>query len=209
MAMIECPECAASVSDRATACIKCGFPLKEHLGEQVEIDAANKFAASLEEQSDFSIGKQVVNWGGNAAIKVDADFDYGELGALEPGAVQILRHHAGLKLINSVWKITDGYEISFRQIVVMKQIPAEEVVREEKSVIGRGIIGGILLGGSAAVVGALSGLDKSKLKKFMVTELYFFDPSIHRIRGIIFRGDRLTSAAFFQKADQERRALVG
>lgn len=209
MAMIECPECTASVSDRAKACIKCGFPLEEHLDEQVEIDAANKFSAGLGEHPDLLIGKQVANWGGNASIKVDANFDFGELGALEPGAVQIIRHRAGLKLINSLWKINDAYDISFKQIVEIKQTPAEEVVREEKSVIGRGIIGGVLLGGSAAVVGALSGLDKSKLKKFMVTELYFYDPSIHRIRGIVFRGDRIPSTAFFQKTDQERRALTG
>ena len=195
MAIIECPECTASVSDRANGCIKCGFPLEEHLAEQVEIEAADKFSAALGDHPDLSIGKQVTNWGGNASIKVDADFDHGELGALEPGAVQILGHQAGLKLINSIWKIDDYYDISFKQIVEIKQIPAEDFVHEEKSVIGRGIIGGILLGGSAAVVGALSGLDKSKLKKFMVTELYFYDPGIHRIRGIIFRSDRMVSTA--------------
>lgn len=208
MAMIECPECSSSVSDRAKACVNCGFPLGEHLGEQVEIEAAERFSKTLGANPDFSIGKQVANWSGTASTKIDADFEFGELGALEPGAVQILRHKDGLKLINSLWKIDDAFDISFRQIVEVKQIPAEEVVREEKSVIGRGIVGGILLGGSAAVVGALSGLDKTKLKKFMVTELYFYDPSIRRIRGIIFRGDRLISKAFFLKVDEERRAVA-
>jgi hypothetical protein len=209
MAMIECPECASSVSDRAKACVNCGFPLDEHLAEQVAIEAAEKFSTSLGANPDFSIGSQVANWGGNASVKINADFEFGELGSLEPGAVQILRHRNGLKLINSLWRIDDAFDMSFRQIVEVRQTPGEEVVREEKSVIGRGIVGGVLLGGSAAVVGALSGLDKSKLKKLMVTELYFYDPSIHRIRGIVFRGDRLPSRAFFLKIDEERRAVAG
>jgi hypothetical protein len=199
MAMIECPECNSSVSDQANACIRCGFPLEKHLGERHEIDAAEKFAASLGNAPDFAIGKQVVNWGGNASIMVEADFQFGEMGSLEPGKVQILRHRSGIKLVNSLWKIPAGYDISFLQIAEIKQMPAEEVVREERSVIGRGIVGGVLLGGSAAVVGALSGLDKSKLKKLTVTELYFFDPEARRIRGVVFRGDRMPSKAFFEK----------
>jgi len=31
MALIKCPECGREVSDRATSCIHCGFPLREEL----------------------------------------------------------------------------------------------------------------------------------------------------------------------------------
>lgn len=30
MALIECPECGASISDKATNCIKCGYPLNNN-----------------------------------------------------------------------------------------------------------------------------------------------------------------------------------
>ena len=208
MAMIRCPECAATVSDRAKACVNCGFPLEKHLDEQVQIDAAQKFATRLGPNPDFSIGKQVANWGGNAAIKLDADFVFGQLRSLEPGVVEILRYKSGIQLMNSIWRSGSGVDISFRQIVEIKQTPAEEVVREKKSVIGRGIVGGVLLGGAAAVVGALSALDNSKLKKLMVTELYFYDRASQRIKGIAFRGDRLPSKAFFDKVNAEKRAVV-
>lgn len=29
MALIKCPECGEKISDKATACIHCGYPLKE------------------------------------------------------------------------------------------------------------------------------------------------------------------------------------
>lgn len=35
MALIECPECGGKVSDKATACIHCGYPLHK-LEEQVQ-----------------------------------------------------------------------------------------------------------------------------------------------------------------------------
>ena len=30
MALIQCPECGGKVSDKATACIHCGYPLNEN-----------------------------------------------------------------------------------------------------------------------------------------------------------------------------------
>lgn len=36
MALIECPECAGRVSDRAAACPHCGFPVREQRGETEE-----------------------------------------------------------------------------------------------------------------------------------------------------------------------------
>lgn len=32
--LIPCPECGTKVSDRAKACINCGFPVAEHVAEQ-------------------------------------------------------------------------------------------------------------------------------------------------------------------------------
>jgi len=37
MALIECPECGGKVSDKALACIHCGYPLQEPKEKQVEI----------------------------------------------------------------------------------------------------------------------------------------------------------------------------
>ena len=36
MALIECPECGGKVSDKAPACIHCGYPLKESVEEKTQ-----------------------------------------------------------------------------------------------------------------------------------------------------------------------------
>jgi len=48
--LIECPECAHSVSDRASACPQCGFPIAEHVQqaaqrEQEQQDLATRSVA--------------------------------------------------------------------------------------------------------------------------------------------------------------------
>ena len=42
MAMIKCPECSASVSDRAKACVQCGCPLQKTTGK-VAFKASSEF----------------------------------------------------------------------------------------------------------------------------------------------------------------------
>jgi ribosomal protein L37E len=36
MALIKCPECGQEISDKATVCIKCGFPIEKHIKEEAE-----------------------------------------------------------------------------------------------------------------------------------------------------------------------------
>lgn len=43
MALIKCPECGAEVSDRAPACIKCGYPLASEKSELIIYGLAQTF----------------------------------------------------------------------------------------------------------------------------------------------------------------------
>ncbi len=40
MPLVACPDCGHEVSDRAAACLKCGFPIAENLAEQRAADEA-------------------------------------------------------------------------------------------------------------------------------------------------------------------------
>ncbi len=42
MALIKCPECGKEVSDKASACINCGFPLSDIKQENIELEAKNE-----------------------------------------------------------------------------------------------------------------------------------------------------------------------
>ena len=55
-------------------------------------------------------------------------------------------------------------ERSRRNIEILKQ-PIPQPKEKDASVIGRGIVGGLVAGPAGAVVGALSAIDKNKKKK--------------------------------------------
>jgi hypothetical protein len=46
--LLDCPECAHRVSDRAVACPSCGFPIAEHIAERERVEAENAARASRE-----------------------------------------------------------------------------------------------------------------------------------------------------------------
>jgi hypothetical protein len=51
MALVACPECEANVSDRAVACVKCGFPVAEGIQEQLKAAAIYERWQLVEEQA--------------------------------------------------------------------------------------------------------------------------------------------------------------
>src|SRR5438132_10229457 len=51
MALIKCPECCNEVSDKATSCPKCGYPLLQMRSPQVEV----KESKPKEQQYDFTV----------------------------------------------------------------------------------------------------------------------------------------------------------
>ena len=40
--LIPCPECGTKVSDRAAACVSCGFPISEHVAQQRAAEEAER-----------------------------------------------------------------------------------------------------------------------------------------------------------------------
>ena len=36
MALIKCPECGKEISDKAVACVNCGYPIREFLSDNQE-----------------------------------------------------------------------------------------------------------------------------------------------------------------------------
>lgn len=60
--------------------------------------------------------------------------------------------------------------LMYNQITDIEYGSRTDIVEKNKSVIGRAVAGGILLGGLGAVIGAVSGIGKKKKKE---THLYF------------------------------------
>lgn len=56
MALIQCPECGRSISDRAPICPKCGYPLQEYLNskaEETQTESTNDTSVQVENSADI------------------------------------------------------------------------------------------------------------------------------------------------------------
>lgn len=61
MALIKCPECNREISDKAKACIHCGFPIAEYLQEQAELEKKVEVKENVEKKEETVTDKQPYN----------------------------------------------------------------------------------------------------------------------------------------------------
>ena len=56
------------------------------------------------------------------------------------------------------------FEVTYEQLTAAEAMTATDLLTKDKSVIGRAIVGGLLLGPIGAIVGGMSGASKEKMK---------------------------------------------
>lgn len=56
------------------------------------------------------------------------------------------------------------YEIRYDQLTAAESMQKSELLKKDKSVIARGVVGGLLLGPIGAIIGGLSGMGQKKIK---------------------------------------------
>ncbi len=199
MALIKCPECGNDVSDVAKACPKCGFPIAAE-------DNASTDEMAVKEP--FPILPTVMNIGQLITKGLDTTVQgmyLGEINAtkyLNDGKCIVAAHTNGICL-------TTGFKtlyISHEQIVNMKFIAQEQFTTEKKSVIGRAIVGGVLLGPLAAVVGGMSGIGTKtkKLGDFLLV-INFWDVFTRQIQSILIC-TKSESVQFIKRVQKEKES---
>lgn len=191
MALISCTECTQQISDRATTCPHCGFPL-ELLTQPEQEQACPDFP------SDLSLGKQIANWKGDAAFSGEFSKSQGFLADISSGKVSVAMFTNGLMITRSLF--SPALSIHRSQIISLEHTSQEEVHRVGKSVVGRAIIGGVLTGGIGAIVGGLSGIG-SKEKKTDVHYLVvnFWDVKARIPQTALISGNKVQIKAFVER----------
>lgn len=154
MALIHCPECDKEVSDKASSCPNFGFPLKTG-GEEEKREKREELICP-DFPSDLSIGKQITNWIGGAALNGYFDAKENLIEGIESGKVHVLLHEDGIRICSS-WYMT-LIDIHRSQIISLEQTSELELMQKNKSVIGRAIVGGVITGPLGAIVGGMSGI---------------------------------------------------
>lgn len=149
MALITCSECQNQVSSFAAVCPKCGCPVATHETAQV---APQNVGPNLPE--DLSLGDKDFQW-----LTPDRFSGQSSAQSTIPGLavgehVIVTRMNGGI----SMYGIGNGFvSVHYSQIASVEFIEAAKVKEEKKSVIGRALLGGVLLGPVGAIVGGISG----------------------------------------------------
>jgi|LSQX01.1.fsa_nt_gb hypothetical protein len=167
MALINCPECGKEISDKAISCPNCGVPLSKEISqlekkneEQMEILPFPNLPENLD------IGRQITNWAFDAAFEGFFDGRENTLSVIPSGKVTVLLHTHGIQLMSGL----NFYPIHNSQIISLKTVSQEELVKTDKSVIGRAVVGGLILGPLGAIVGGMSGIGS---KEKFINKQYF------------------------------------
>ena len=203
MALINCPECNKTISDKATNCPNCGFPLKTGNNETQETESTELKCPTFPD--DLSIGKQIVNWAGNAACSGYFRAEDNIIRTITPGEVKVLLHKSGIRIVAGF--IIPQMDIHNLQLISIDFADQTQLLKQNKSVIGRAIVGNLLMGPMGAIIGGLSGTGSksAKIDSFLV--INFWDRYTRLAQTILIRGKDLEIRAFIGRWNAERNKI--
>lgn len=187
MALINCPECNKDISDKAAACPSCGFPIQNSSPAAEEIQCP-------EFPMDMEVGKQILSLSGDTQCTVKYDRGENEI-AIEKvppgGTMNVVLCANGIGLRVLMFKIMD---IHHSQIISMKETTNQELLKVDKSTIGRAVVGGLILGPLGAVIGGMSALGgSSKIKNKYYLIINYWDAKNRKATSLLLGSDRPVS----------------
>jgi len=196
MALINCSECGKEISNKAEVCVNCGNPISL-------LESNNKIISNDKLQfpvlpEDLKIGNQITNWGGDALLNGYYDSEINIVDGISQGEVSVLLCENGIKLTNSIF--LSGIELHNAVIINLNQTSKSELIKVEKSVVGRAVAGGLILGPLGAVIGGLSGVgNKESEKKTSYLLINFWDLLSKEPNTVIIRSNEIQIANFINR----------
>lgn len=210
MALITCPECGKRVSDMAEICPGCGVPLTEELkgkkhyetfdSSEIIIPCPQSFP------SDLSIGQQITNWKFDAAFNGVYNTNENTITSIPNGKIKVLLHTHGVRIFAGV-KILD---IHNSQIINIVNTTYAQLTQVKKSVIGRAIVGHLIMGPIGAIVGGMSGIGtKDKKREAQYAVINFWDIETRAPQSIVIQCDaNQPIEAFIARQQQENTTNI-
>jgi len=153
--------------------------------------------------TNLELGKQIVNWGGNSAF--DGNYDQREnvFNKIPSGKVKVLLHTHGIRIVGDIYMPL--LDIHNSQIISLKITSQEELSKIDKSVIGRAVVGGLILGPIGAIIGGISGIgSKEKIANTYYLVFNFWDNETKDAKTLLISGDKLFIQAFINRNEKEK-----
>lgn len=199
MALIECSECEKEVSDKAKSCPNCGNPINQ-LTEQNK-DSNYKLLEFPGLPENLEIGKQITNWNGDSAFNGYYEQSENTIKEIPTGKVNVILHTHGIEILQGLLNI---FPIHRSQIISMKKTSQEEIAKTSKKVIGRAVVGGLILGPIGAVVGGMSGMGHQKIVNKHYLVVNYWEIKSKSARTLLISGNDSIIWAFVRRYKKEQ-----
>jgi hypothetical protein len=188
MSLLNCPECSKEISDKAANCPYCGFP----------IDKKEELIQFPKLPNDLNIGKQI--WSIGASMNGYYDRTENIVGGIPHGKIMVILHTHGIKIVGGA----TYYRIHNSQIISLKTASKGGIVSTKKSVIGRAVVGGLILGPVGAIVGGISGIapkEKFVDKHYLI--INYWDAGTKAAQTILVSARKEKIIAFIDRQNKE------
>lgn len=197
-----CSSCGKEISEGISFCPYCGFSLK----------AASQPGQPREEElkspllpSDLSLGKALVNWGNDTFVTGEYLHDQNIVKDIPDGKVQVFLHQNGIKISST--RVFRHTEIHSSQIIDVKESKESELVQVNKSVIGRAVVGAVLFGPFAGIIGGMSGIGtKTKRKDSNLLIISYWDVVTRQPLSIIITTEKPITPFVLRWAKERQKA---
>ena len=212
MALINCPECGKQISDKAVSCPNCGMPLSSipketNIPEEqalVEVQQSNEqiIPCPTEFPSDLRIGQQITNWKFDSAFEGIYSQSENTITAIPSGKVMVLLHTHGVRIMGGL----TSFDIHNSQIINIEKTTSAQIIQANKSVVGRAVVGSLIMGPLGAIVGGMSGLNgtKEKLQVRQYVVINFWDVASRTPQSVLIQcDDAQPVSAFIARQQQE------
>ncbi len=200
MALLNCIECGKEISDKASSCPNCGNPMNNEASKH-NSKKNDDLLICPELPNNLEIGKQIVNWGGDAGFDGIFDSKENTINELSSGKIKVILHTHGIQLMQGL----TFYSIHQSQIISLKQTSQEELVKKGRSVVGRAVVGGLILGPLGAIVGGMSGIgDNEQLKNKHYLIINFWDEISRTAQTFLISGDKKLITSFIGRFEEEK-----
>ncbi len=204
-----CSKCGVELNSEDKFCSSCG----EEIGSSQVVNTTTDSSNDLPSEVDFTqdIGGRI--W---TAKNLTTKYKGGSCLNIKEGPTAIVFHKYGLKIHSGVFK---KFKIPYSNIITVEYEDRDSLgnyKNKDKTVVGRAVGGGLLLGPLGAVVGGMSGIGTKSKKLDQETDylaINYWDQSTKSNEALLFAGKNKRSeynkfvSEFFKRKSQSRKDL--